>query len=326
MKLPFAIRIWKSKSKLTGISVATFLIPFPTVKLAEIRTHRLQSQTDDLILGLGENNKDLSMNANSSRAIPVEKVIQICSEGKGFEPMWTKNQKGMSGEELSSESDEYQCALDNWDYAQSAAINSVLEMQSIGIHKQDANLLLHPFSWSAVVITADAIGWYDFFKQRCKEDVYPAVQFIAREMQQLWDNTEAAELEEGEWHIPFCDEHNVTDILPGFLTLEERLMVSASCCARISYNNLKGETLEAHQKRAQWCFDNGHLSVAEHQLRAPTKYELLDGGYFNIEYGMYQVSLDKSVPPAIGHTKGKYVSNIQGWIQYRKILENNEEV
>jgi hypothetical protein len=175
------------------------------------------------------------------------------------------------------------------------------------MHKQDLNLIWHPYAWSVCVLTADQYAWADFFKQRCKDDVYPAIRHIAELMQVLYNNTIPHYLEQGEWHLPF-----VSNIDPKTTVIELLLAKSASCCARISYANDKEEGIEVHVRRHDDCRDSKHSGVFEHQLRVPTEDELylLDGERYEIH----------STTGELFILTGKYHSNIKGWIQYRKVL------
>src|SRR5574343_1403417 len=74
----------------------SFLVDFPTVLLAELRTHRILTQGS-----LYEHSElvDFNLSANSARAIPHNKYLQKVIDNP-FIPVWTKQQKGMSGEQI----------------------------------------------------------------------------------------------------------------------------------------------------------------------------------------------------------------------------------
>ena len=71
----------------------SFLVDFPTVLLAELRTHRILTQGS-----LYEHSElvDFNLSANSARAIPANKYLQKILDNP-FVPIWTKNQSGMNG-------------------------------------------------------------------------------------------------------------------------------------------------------------------------------------------------------------------------------------
>lgn len=85
----------------------SFLVDFPTCLLAELRTHRILTQGS-----LYEHMEldDFNMSANSARAIPSNKYLQKVLDNP-FIPIWTKQQKGMSGKslplEIKSKANEY---------------------------------------------------------------------------------------------------------------------------------------------------------------------------------------------------------------------------
>jgi len=294
-----------SVAALTGIRVTTYLVEVPTVKLAELRTHRLFVQTDD-VMGLGSSDSYLSLNANSSRAIPADRLAARVNEDP-YEPLWTAEQKGMSG----APATEDQCLEAGlaWDDFRYSAYDVQLWLKRIGIHKQETNLVLHPWSWSVCVITADHYGWDNWFRLRCADGVYPAIRRLAEQIREIHYESTPTMLYPGEWHIPFIEQ--CPDPLPTQGIPLKHLAVSGSCCARISYNNDTTETYETHLKRAKRCVELKH-NVFEHQLMSPYEsdlaemgvgYELVDG-YWN-------------------YKRGSLHSNIAGWVQARKLIEQN---
>jgi hypothetical protein len=62
-----------------------------------------------------------------------------------------------------------------------------------------------------------------------------------------------------------------------------------------------------------------HASPAEHQARAPYPNELAEMGV-NWRY----FSSCPEEQPEWTEIRGKYFSNLQGWIQLRKLIENGE--
>jgi hypothetical protein len=182
-------------------------------------------------------------------------------------------------------------------------------MKTTNMHKQDLNLIWHPYAWSVCVLTADQYAWADFFRQRCKDDVYPAIRHIAELMKLEYDSTTPEYLKEGEWHLPFIDDFS------DYSMISDALAKSASCCARISYANDKEEDIKVHTGRHDKCLDEKHSGVFEHQNRVPTRPEVVAGmldGESYMDTELMEGDLIMSV--------GSYYSNIKGWIQYRKVL------
>ena len=64
-----------------GRRLTTFVLKFPRFILPEFNTHRM-----------------LSKNASSSRAIPVQKMIDAVIDGPAVPMFWGKNQPGMQAQ------------------------------------------------------------------------------------------------------------------------------------------------------------------------------------------------------------------------------------
>jgi thymidylate synthase ThyX len=340
MELPFEPYILKYSTSYVNNPLMSVLVPIPTVKLAELRTHRLFTQLD---ITLNTNDKKLSINANSSRAIPINKQIESTLKNT-FTPIWTRNKKGMQGDIITNQSiinelnDKWKCLLAG-SYTDSDIEEFMKFLDSFNIHKQDASLILNPFSWTTCIITGDKEAWENFFELRCpkyqhesgkeykskreyidfypdsnlsetewnsinKSMTYPAIQVIAEKLYDLYKYNKPEQLEPGDWHIVFDDPN---------LSLNERLALSISKCALISYDNQNlNQDLQTHLDRANKLINSKHYSTAEHQYKVPTKEELLSDDfkeYYTYKEGIYY------------YHRGKYVSNIKGWIQYRKLLE-----
>ena len=253
--------------------MTTFVVPWPTVKLAELRTHRTIYQTESEEFNIATNERTIAMNANSSRAIPLERQIKQVEEHP-FEPMWTLNQSGMSGKLASDLTAEK--ASQQWHSARAFALTRVKALLELGIHKQDAALLLNPFSWTTCILSADQDRWEHFFSLRCNPNVYPAVRIIAKEMEQLFIRSTPEPL--SEIHIAFEEEAKTVvnaALESGEITPQEykekkkyyTMAVSMSMCAMISYDTQeRSESLTKHIERAKKLLVEGHWSTAEHQF------------------------------------------------------------
>lgn len=253
--------------------MTTFVVPWPTVKLAELRTHRTIYQTESEKFHIATNERTIAMNANSSRAIPLERQIKQVEEHP-FEPVWTLNQSGMSGKTASETTSER--ASQQWHSARAFALTRVKALLDLGIHKQDAALLLNPFSWTTCILSADQDRWDHFFNLRCNAAVYPAVRIIAEKMESLMLKSTPVELDS--IHIAFEKEAKkvVIDALEsGEITAQDynekhkyyTMAVSMSMCAMISYDTQeRSESLTKHVQRAKKLLTEGHWSTAEHQF------------------------------------------------------------
>lgn len=223
----------------TGTPIVTFELTYPRFIHSEFLTHRL-----------------FSRNAASSRAIPVDKVIEAVREKPAMPIHWGKNQPGMQAEEecdalirkISGESFE----RDEWWKISSDLICNQAEMFSeAGYHKQIVNRLLEPFQFMKTVVTATEFD--NFFALRRHPDAQPEIQELAECMWEALQHSEPEVLEEGEWHVPYVPtikfdnsnriycawvkEFDDKDKTVTFeeITEEQALKVSASCCAQVSF-------------------------------------------------------------------------------------------
>lgn len=291
-----------SISELTNIRVTSFLVEVPTIKLAEIRTHRKISQlSSEILLCTDQNDDKISMNANSSRAISLKKYEKY--RYNFYLPTWTKDQKGMVGDELYNldeilELDKY------WILWKDISFMFFDIFRNKKIHKQNTSLFLNGFSHTELILTADEYGWENFFRLRTSKETYPDIREIAIKMEKCYIKNTPKKLNSGDWHIVFED-YIDEKYKCG---LKEKLLISASMCARISYDNKSEEKFEEHIRRAIKCLNNRHLSIFEHQLKSPTEEDLklMELRYYNGK-------------PSFGN----YFSNILGFVQLRKLIECN---
>ena len=343
MKLPFEPKILAYSISWVNNPILSVLVPIPTVKLAELRTHRLLSQFESEVINTSTNNYDLSINANSSRAIPTDKQLLFSSK-KPYNPIWTIKQKGMQGKISTDITTMKSCDI-LWKTAYERMTYYVETFDAFDIHKQDACLLLNPFSWTTCIITADKAGWDNFFELRCpnynlhgkryyskKEcteafgvdnidfnDInismtYPAIREIAEKIYDLWTYNEPVYLHTKEWHIPFINDVAYID---SSTSIKDKLYISVSTCAMISYDNQdKEESIESHINRANRLITSKHNSTMEHQYQVPTKQEIMSNDF-------KEGFINELFTEEIKYQKGKYISNIKGWKQFRKIVENS---
>ena len=112
------------------IRITTMELCYPRFIHSDFMTHRM-----------------FSRNASSSRAIPVEKMLEQVTNTMARPIHWGKNQPGMQArEELCPES--IREAIDEWDWACENAGNSSQAFINLVLHKQVANRILEPFQYS----------------------------------------------------------------------------------------------------------------------------------------------------------------------------------
>jgi hypothetical protein len=191
-----------------------------------------------------------SRNASSSRAIPVERLIQDVIDDPAMPVYWGANKPGMqAGEEIGSQ--EY-----GWLVSRDSAVNCARYLANTGLHKQIVNRTLEPFAHINVLVTATE--WDNFFSLRDHPDAQPEIAALARAMREAMDGSEPLELIEGEWHTPYC-------------APDGDRRVSAARCASVSYKTVDGKPMT--DERALAIYDKLagsdpiHASPFEHIAR-----------------------------------------------------------
>ena len=283
--------IIKDSINYLGCRLTTLVLEYPRLAHADFMTHRA-----------------LSKNAGGSRAIPIQKVIENVQNNTVY-PIWTKNQKGMQGELITDEKLIQELNNDVY-FMRDWIIHEVNSLALKGVHKQNANRYLEPFMHIKLLCTGT--DWENFFNLRCHPDAQPEIQSLAQNIRQAMKESKPQHLEPGEWHIPF------EDYMPDGLTEEEKIKVAVARAARVSYNNFETNSIdpvkdiELYEKLI--VQEPAHMSPTEHQARVPTEQEL---EHFSSRYLTHEVG-------KFTYHKGKYISNLSGWIQLRKIIENGE--
>lgn len=212
--------------------IVTLSLTYPRFIHGELMTHRV-----------------FSRNAMSSRAVPVQKMIDQVRNDPFMPLHWGANQPGMQArEELIG--DDLELAKENWRFAAIEAAGRAEAMMVCGLHKQIANRVLEPFQWMHTLVTAT--DWSNFFKLRCHPDAEPHFEMLANTMRASIQGSAPIERR---LHLPYADEHTF-----------DAFMVSAARCARVSYNKHDGTPADPEEDRqlAMKLLASGHLSPFEH--------------------------------------------------------------
>lgn len=233
-----------------GIRLTTMLLRYPRFIHAEAKTHRVMSIGGEEYIALTQDegfmsDKNLSRNASSSRAIPVEKMIQAVIDDPAMPIHWGKNQKGMqAAQELSI--DEQRAAIRAWLKGMEKAVETARHLNDLGLHKQIVNRVIEP--WSHITVVVTATEWNNFLHLRDHEDAQPEIAELARCVRVELELNDPIPLAYGEWHLPFVKQSDVENVVTylqkGRITrdmppMSERFEVlcklSTARCARTSY-------------------------------------------------------------------------------------------
>lgn len=258
--------------------LTTFLLTYPRMIHSEIMTHRA-----------------LSRNASSSRAIPVNKIIQQVLDDPALPVWWGKNQAGMQAQEELD--DTSRCTANNiWLDARDNAVEHARQLVKLGLHKQIANRILEP--WHHITVVASATEWANFFTLRCHPDAQPEFRVLAERMSVAYRESIPDEDWQG-WHLPFISIEE-RDTVNDIMTL---VKCSVARCARTSYLNHDQTSpsiekdIDLHNKLV--LQRPAHASPAEHPAL---------------------------VRDSLRYTDSRYDSNFIGFVQYRKLIPDLYDV
>lgn len=256
--------------------LTSFVLRFPRYALPELGTHRF-----------------LSKNTASSRALPIEKVIQEVTGDPATFVYWGRNMKGMSAaEELAP--DQIDEALSVWLTARDSAVASAKRLSALGLHKQNVNRLLEPWCYTTVLCTAT--DYANFYALRRHKDAMPEMKgladamFSAQQASTPVDRTDSKGIDR--WHLPLVREEERHSLMSA------AIKVCVGRCARVSYLTFDGRLdFNADVALHDRLLTSGHFSPFEHPslpFRQPF-------------WKRWTGHSDRS-------------GNLHGWAQYRKSL------
>jgi hypothetical protein len=272
-------------------SISPDNIPLVTVHMrywravhAELMTHRV-----------------FSRNARSSRAVPVQKMLDEIMSDPFIPKHWGKNQKGMQASEECNEPVIIQKPMsllyeegpeigywgdalsreEAWLEARDKAVQFGEAFMTAGYHKQLVNRLLEPFMWIDTLVTST--DWANFFALRDHKDAEPHIRDLAQATKEAITASTPQKLDYDQWHVPYVDAQieddgqqsyryhfSETGIVRGFkfMDVETARKVSGARCARISYAPFDGNgSIAAELERFDKLVTNWpvHASPVEHQ-------------------------------------------------------------
>lgn len=308
--------------------ITSFQLRYPLIIHAESKTHRLlsENEVEPETPGL-MNDRNLSRNARSSRAVPTTRLIEEVKTNPYVPRYWGANQKGM---QAGAECDELVDTLDfggfelmsnerAWLVARDNAVGAAQAFADAGYHKQIANRLLAPFLHIDTVVTATE--WDNFFLLRDHDAAEPHIRDLARAMKVAiaeWDDEHGGPtlIEPGDWHTPYAHDAETYGAIVDYLAdmgmphrqkeiIGIRREVSVTRCAQVSYTPFHEAKLTIEQEVARHdalvAAQPMHASPCEHQAR-PDRI----------------IGRDADGDPIWEFPK--LHGNLTGWIQYRKTV------
>lgn len=303
----------------SGKRITTFELEYPRFIHSEFMTHRL-----------------FSRNSASSRAIPIKTMNDNILNNPAQPIHWGKNQSGMQAKEELDFATKV-LAQHEWGLAMRDAVRHSQQLDFFKAHKQLSNRLTEPFQHMKVVLTATEFANWVWLRDH--PDAQPEIRELAKEMGVSYDHSTPVQLQPGEWHLPYVnhvrDDNGVMKYYVSsaeeitWLSIDEAKMISASCCAQVSYRKFD-DTLE----KAKTVFDRlinsepVHASPVEHQATpiATTQPPSIFNHTVINEINM--PNNPGSWQEGITHAdrNGKLWSgNFQGWIQFRQLIPNHSK-
>lgn len=282
--------------------LTTLQLRYPRIIHAELMTHRV-----------------FSRNASSSRAIPTHKMLAMVANEPARPVRFGQNQPGMQdkGEDYDTiitvpdvlsgpyisyaeemfgqkldwdEAPYYLTAEAAWEFSAWLSTHMSKAFTDAGYHKQVANRLTEPFQYINVIVTAT--DWDNFFALRYHDAADPTIYELASVMRQAIADSTPRAFVDG-WHLPYISKEEKAKHSVGTL-----LRCSVARCARVSYLTHEGKepSIDDDMKLFDRLVgaDPKHMSPTEHQAFARPKM------------GMG--------------------SNLFGWTQYRKYIEQDVSI
>lgn len=270
------------------IRITTLELRYPRFIHSEFMTHR-----------------KFSRNSSSSRAIPIDTMINQVFGDPAKPVEWGKNQKGMQAEDTVPDHIHPSCNY-VWTTAAREATKMAKKLQDLGLHKQIVNRVLEPFQFITTVVTATE--WENFFQLRLHPDADPTFQELARCMHKALISSNPQNFPDNDcWHLPYVTADDWSKA-----PLHDLISASVARCARISYLNHDSTSpdIEKDIELAERLLKAGHMSPFEHQAR-PMKVASNAGG------------IAENWDDGITHQDkyyGMWSANFNSWIQYRQLL------
>lgn len=280
-----------------GIRLTTLECHYHRYILPELNTHR-----------------DFTRNGASSRAIPTEKLIEMCLR-ELVEPLeWGLDQSGM---QAFTHADEFLEAegREIWNAAREDAVKHATALNKKGFAKQIVNRVLEPYLSTRTVLSST--NWRNFETLRDHKDAQPEIRELANCIIRARDESTPRLLRLGDWHLPYImpeDESRfaawdhdgslfaeIDEHIDGHgLWFEHRrdllaCMVSAARCARASYRTVEGKPTDFNDDLKLFK----RLVVTQPVHASPTEHQ--------------------ATP--IHSERNSMTANFRGFVQFRRLIK-----
>ncbi len=316
-----SVKILKDSLSDKGQRMTSYELEYPRYLHCELMTHRT-----------------LSKNCSSSRAIPIEKMIEYTNNNPAMPVYWGKKKKGMQA----TEEIDAVAAEKAWLEAYHSSVESLKKLNDIDLHKQLANRVIEPFQMMKVVLSGTDFD--NFWNLRFHHDTLPEFVMLVHKMYTAMQESKPVELRAGEWHLPYVEISQSEDVEDTYyfyyekdvsgtetdgymyehpLTLEQALQRSTASCASVSYR-----TENLTEKACENIFNMlikaevVHSSPLEHQATPlkPSRWSMSGFDDTNL------IDDVETWEDGVTHMRrsGELCSgNLTGFLQHRHLIKNN---
>lgn len=277
-----------------GVRLTTLEIRYHRFIHAEFMTHRM-----------------FSRNASSSRAIPVNVLIQGIKDEPATPIHWGKNRSGMKADEESTELvtlGEYDFEpRAAWGIASKGAVKFAEAFSEAEYHKQIVNRLTEPFQFITVVVTATE--WDNFFALRIHKDAQPEIAELARCMSDSLSTSSPTR--GGQRHLPYVEDDWMERDIPPNIAKK----CSVARCARVSYLNhdQSKPSIDKDIALHDFLLKARHMSPFEH-VATPMISSVPSDSDMDGDLG------DRGITHMTFNPRRYWSGNFRGWVQYRQTI------
>jgi hypothetical protein len=160
--------------------------------------------------------------------------------------------------------------------------------------------------------------WRNFFWLRAHADAQPEIHELATKMWDAYNQSVPQLLQPDEWHLPYVKSHRLSsgelvylDATDTPITTEQARVISASCCAQVSYRKSDDSYEKAHKIFRQLIESQPcHASPVEHQA-TPMDLDTID----KCDPECWQDGVTH-----VSRNGDLWSGNLRGWIQFRKLI------
>lgn len=352
-----------SQHPITGVKIATMKVVMPRYILAEFNTHRMFSRNSASSRAIPFEKMANSVQKNPFIPIAWQKDHKGMQGTEYLDGLTASDLDPQYIPEYSAKQLLSDLWAGEWPDGSAAyyAIDRARDLNQLGATKQLSNRLIEPFMWHTVLVTATE--WDNFFNLRCpqyamsevadnfyksKKDLMTKhgpgfallsdlqwlemnkgqadihMMALAESMYDCYNEAEFKVLQPGEWHIPYGDQINGTELIAAYEKEYGEVLhtgnlyhflvkrVSVARCARLSYETLGDEpkiNYLADIKLFDMLSRNGHLSPFEHVARAMTEWE-------------HEVFIKTEIVEDKPIQRRGWCANFNSFIPYRSLIEN----